>query len=463
MQRKPKRTIELVLLDRVGVISAKELVQLPTHKWVHLRQMITDAHKSNPSNDLAKCLLCGCPVFIQSKHLDGRKLPLFVHYGGAEHCPWSSGKTIHPKAARASQYQGNQESPAHRLLCDQVAKLAELDVRVSSATVSRYLPPTENAYGRFPDVLIQRHDGSRYAIEIQLSNTFQTEISERCLHYERENVPLIWLLLGTDFPQGPASQSFQDVIMRHRGNAFVLDMAAYAESKRRQKLIVKCYLQIDDSAFDAGQLVDLDDLTIPRSNVPYWKDCLTPLLLGKAESAREPWRIALRQRSPELDYDDFDQQPFLEANDNLCDRVEGLRKWQTQNRHGRWLFANLIAVAFSLLSYAAGRFRNYATHQPNVQGLMNSKLPSENMLPFATIMKTLLTQTAANSLLDGSVGKHLQRALADSQSEGLECCPVLWAAVSELFPEVFDRLLRLQLQELGELPPWATPSEPPLE
>jgi competence CoiA-like predicted nuclease len=69
-----------------------------------------------------------------------------------------------------------------------------------------------------------------FAIEFQLSGTFQTEISARCKNYEYAGIPLLWILFGMD-TSADVQQSFHDVIRRHRGNAFVLDPSACPEGR----------------------------------------------------------------------------------------------------------------------------------------------------------------------------------------------------------------------------------------
>jgi hypothetical protein len=455
-RRRPRRTIEHVAVERVGPVSAEQLIGMPHYHWGLLRNKITDERQEG--RNLAHCLKCGRPVFISVRRFGERRLPYFQHFqDGDTSCPWFSGQTLHPDKARAAQYQGQQESYAHRFLCNEIARLALLDARFTSAEVSQYLPPTENRSGRYPDVLPTRNDGWRIAIEIQLSNTFQTEISARCLHYDREGIPLLWVFYGVDLHGGDVLQSFRDVLLRHRYNAFFLDTDAVAESQRRQTLVLKCYVGDLNGNFDQGRLVTLDDLKSPPKGLPFFEDQITPALaaqLAQGEQARRRWEAALRTRP---DDEDLDGPTFLEANDQLCILVPELAVWQAEDPFNRWLFANLIAVLLSTLSYAEGDFRNYASRQLNALSMLNSKLPSQNMLPFATIMGEFLTKTRASALLTTTVGEHLNRALAAGEGKFVLESEVPWFAVRALFPEVFDPWLRLQLEELGALPAWATP------
>ncbi|WP_269717181.1 DUF6035 family protein [Caulobacter sp. NIBR2454] len=458
MSKQPKRIIEHALLEGIGPISAERLLGLPETEWGLLRSAITDARRAQPPRHIARCLMCSGAIFIQARAFRGLRLPYFAHFkGGDATCPWHTGETLHPDDARALQYGGAQESAAHRMLCEQIAELAARDDRCISAEVSKYLTPTDNERGRYPDVLILRRNAPKIAVEIQLSNTFQTEVSARCLHYEREGVGLLWVLYGLDMRAHDLPQSFRDVVLRHRGNAFLLDDEAVAESLSRRTLVLKCYLRGPDGSFDAGRLVTLDDLTFPTRGPPYLEDRITPGLLARGEAARAPWRAALRGRSSDFSYADLRGPAFLAANDHLCGSVPSLRQWEAETYQGQWLIANLIAVVFSALSHANGTFRNYASRQDNVQALLNSKLPSENLLPFALIMQEILRRAGTNDLLLGSVGKHLERALALGDGNFVLDYEAPWSAIESLLPELFDPLLRFELETLDALPTWARP------
>ena len=124
-------------------------------------------------------------------------------------------------------------------MCEQVAELVAMDERYIRHEVAQYLPPTESAHGRFPDVYVEWKGFGPFAVEFQMSGTFQTEISFRGKHYEREGIPLLWVLFGID-TDSQISQSFLDVIRRHRGNAFVLDTRAIEASKKQRTLVLSC-------------------------------------------------------------------------------------------------------------------------------------------------------------------------------------------------------------------------------
>jgi len=194
MKKQPRRIIEEVMFDFLGPLTARELLAMPRDGWETLRAGITD-HRYGKTGRVARCIACQGEVYITTAK--GR--PLFAHYQGSDPgCLWHSGRNMHPNEARAAQYQGRQQSEAHRRMCDLIAELCALDERCEWTTVNEYRKSTENEHGRFPDVLVDWRGFGQFAVEYQMSHTFQTEVSQRCIHYEHEGIPLLWVL--SSFP-----------------------------------------------------------------------------------------------------------------------------------------------------------------------------------------------------------------------------------------------------------------------
>ncbi len=176
----------------------------------------------------------------------------------------------------------------HRLLCNLIAELAAADPRAEAVTVDEYLPPTANAHGRYPDVYVRWGGLPPMAIELQLSRTFQTEISARCVHYDREGIALIWVLYGVELDAEDIPQSFRDVLSRHRMNAFLLDQAAIEASHAQNTLVLSYRLAKPGGGFEPSRQVRLDALTFPSGGLPFVKDRLTPGLVATGIHATAP-------------------------------------------------------------------------------------------------------------------------------------------------------------------------------
>lgn len=456
MAKEPQRIIECALFEgEIGPISAAELMGMPEDRWGMLRQIITDARRGKPPRDEARCLMCGGPVFIKTRVFGSRRLPLFAHYqGGDENCPWFNGRTKDPADVRAAQYQGNQESIPHRMLCNRIAELAAADERHVRAAVDKYLPPTENEHGRYPDVHIEWNGFPPFVIELQLSRTFQTEISDRGHHYAREGIPLIWVLYGLDLMAGDLPQSFRDVIIRHRNNAFTISSNSIRESVRQRTLVLGCHLKALDGQFEAERLVRLDELTFPKKGLPYFDDRVAPGLLADAEKIRRPWWSELKQRAPANETACFHRE-LNHLFDDLCQHIPELHLWFERDIEHKGHLIQAVAVVFSVITYARGEFVNLVTRQPNVVGMLNSKLISRGFAPFAHVTEVLLKRTAAHDLLEGSVRTHLERAHKSATVQVSER-DLVWKVLAKLVPEVFDPVCRRELAELGALPRWAS-------
>lgn len=420
-ERQPQRIVQAALVESIGPISAQDLLRMPEDSWGILRDRITD-RRYGKEGLTASCMACGGGVYIRTARRRSVRYPLFAHYSGANPvCPWHHGPNTPIDDARAAQYRGRQESDFHRLMCEQVAALVALDPRYVRHTVAEYLAPTETEHGRFPDVYVEWEGFGPFAIEFQLSGTFQTEISARCKHYEREGIPLLWILFGIDTAE-QLQQSIIDVIRRHRGNAFVLDPSAVAASKEQKTLVLSCYLRKGDG-FEPARLVRFDELTIPRSKIPYLEDRIIAPLLQDIERRRLPWFEALSGWDREA--------PLLGL-----ERQQGL----------------LVAAAFSIVSAANKKERNYASKHPNIRAMLNTYLKAGKLAGYADLLTRIIANSAMDQILESTVGEHLRRHRAESQAgeQSQE-----WQLLRELLPEALDPVVRAEMKYLDALPNWA--------
>lgn len=431
MVRKPRRIIEEVIFDDLGPLSANELMAMSRDGWESLRAGITD-HRNGKGGLVARCIGCQGKVYVKTSQ--GR--PLFAHYQGSDpRCPWYTGRNMHPDDARAAQYRGQQESEAHRRMCELIAELAALDARCLDTKVDKYLPPTEGSYGRYPDVLVDWQSFGRFAVEYQMSHTFQTEVSQRCIHYDREGMALVWVLSSFDPDRVP--QAVSDVVHRHRGNAFVLDQQAVSASREKRTLVLTCYLSNGDG-YDPPILVRFDALTFPQAGRPFLEDRLAGPLLERIRQRRMPYFRALR---------------------SWGDRMTALPLTDLQPFDDRKRIDRLVAAAFSIVAEAAGRPENFASSHANVKGMLNTYLNSGSLAPYACLLTKLIENTSAAALLKGKVGEHLRRCVYARQQgevQQVDERSAEWKLLRELLPEALDPFIRQQLADAEELPSWAS-------
>ena len=267
-------------------------------------------------------------------------------------------------------------------------------------------------------------------IEFQLSNTFQIEISERINFYEKKRIPLLWILGWFD-PKRKMPQSFRDVIRQHRNNAFVLDKAAIEESRKRHTLVLTCYLLNKTGDCDTQKPVRFDKLHFPKPglpyHLPYCEDRIVKPRLKEIKERRLLGRVLLEKWEK-------DRSKLLEGLKPPLDI--------------------LFAAAYSIVSRAAGKEHNYASKHPNVIAMLNTFLYWDKLSPYTDLLTQLIKNTAANTLLTTSVGKHLRRhaALEQKDEKSYE-----WKLLKKFFPEALDPSVRNLLRLYDKLPKWAQP------
>lgn len=427
MTRTPQRTVEAALMEGdegKWPVTALDLLTMPENSWGVIRDRITD-RRNGKDGLLAYCMACGNRVFVRTSKLGGEGRPLFQHYKGSDpSCPWYQGENANPNKVRAEQYNGLQESEFHRHMCDLIGELAALDERYIKHRINQYLPPDINSNGRFPDVYVMWESFGPFVVEFQLSSTFQTEISARCKHYEYEGVPLLWVLFGVDVYR-KLPQNIDDIIRRHRGNAFVIDHASVQASREQRTLVLSCFLK-NEAGFDPPKLVRFDELTIPRTKLPFYEDRIVKPLLKEFTERRRPWFEALKE---------WDHYSPIFNFDNIQSR--------------------LIAAAFSIVANANGKDKNYASRHPNIVNMLHTFLSAGNFSPYCDLLQEIMRKIARSTSLLDKTRDHFKRYRSHQQvAEG----SLEWETLKNLLPEVLDPRIRDELQYLDALPDWANPN-----
>lgn len=457
-----QRTIEVADFELPrGGVSIQQLMAMSRATWDHLRSEINRRRRQDPTRPLARCRLCKGPVFIRSHFAGGNHAPVYAHYPESPvDCPWHQGVNLKPDDARAAQYEGHQESALHRWMCDTIAELLAKDPRCTNVTVNTYRRPAIEKRGRYPDVYAELDGFGNFAIEIQLSKPFAPEIAARHLHYEMEGIALIWVFreLCAELPQG-----FHDVITLQRGNAFLFDDHAFAASNKREMLVLNAVLEDDHGGFLKPRPVVLDDLDINNGRAVFLEDRRSNRLLAYCRAGREEWWEAFAKAPPsDFDYP-FNEPCFLSVWNSIKMIVPALSRWKDQMWseqlvRGDRQFAELSAILFSIARTAVtGKDRVYVTRYTDSSALtamLNAKLTAHAFMPYAMLIEMMLATTSARDRLNR---QSLARAFAKAKSEVPQIEPghPVWTAVTRLFPEIFDGLLRAELQDVGKLPTWA--------
>lgn len=449
--RPPKRTIELVQFDgMLGFITADQLLTADEKYWRQWRSKLTDGSRGDRKGYVAKCFLCEGRVYIYVVKSKSGEAPAFSHYEGeGDGCAWHIGRNLTPDEERKLQYRGEQESPLHHELCEDIYRFVSADARCTESTCNRRLYAFDGDKWKVPDVSATLTGVGRLTIELQLSKTFQTEISERTIFYNRERIGLIWVFHGKLPDKETLSTSLKDVIHRQRGNAFVLDYESRIASHEKRTLVLKGYLQ-KDAGFEPGRLVRLDELTIPAMGCMYLEDRLIPPMLSTLAAYRNKCESSLQ------DADAPDLTLFTDAELRIL-RCEfpGLRvNDQT---------LKFIATILSIIAHAKGAPKQFASRQPNVTAMLNTYLDPKKatgLAPYAAMLESLIAATASKSLLKGTIGEHIKRA-KESYGKGphfhvgIGMDSPEGRLLTKLVPEVFDVKPRAMLMDFESLPAWA--------
>lgn len=436
--RSPQRTIEEVFIEGKGPLTSAQLLAMHSDEWGFLRDEATRFHRTGEGLSL-RCHECGGPVYVKAVRSQGElSRPMFAHYKDADrNCPWFTGDTITPDDARAEQYQGQQVSAAHEQICALIEELVRLDSRYIRSTRGSYLPPVENERGRYPDVYVEWEGVRPFVVEYQRSSTFQNEVTDRTLHYAREGISLLWVFSHLD--QENLKQSFQDVIRRHRGNAFVLDQAAVAASREQRTLVLSCYLR-QGNTFGAPVLVRYDSLKIPKQNLPFYEDRIVEPLLERIDARRRPYFLALAE--------------WVQAERVGPIKIDELQALKSEKAD------RLIAAAFSIVATANGSKKNYASRHPELKEMLNTFLDGGALAPYADLLERLIRKTALRGLMETSV-----KTVMDRVRNGWEKKPIPtdqvdeysaeWQLLRDLLPEALDPVRRAELDFYEALPEWA--------
>lgn len=450
-----------LILPGPGVVSAEDLVAMPEQIWRALRQKITDGFKGGQHGFSATCMFPGCGgnVFISEKAKGERRYPYFAHREGEGlGCPWHTHAQMSLADARAAQYQGNQVSPAHEFLCKELARLVRLDKRFLSVEIDKtYVEGDGATHGRFPDVRFKWDGLPECVLEVQLSRTFQPEISERGLFYQSKGMPLLWVLHGVEPKMENLPTAFRDVIHRHKLNAFMLDQEAIDASERQQTLVLRCLILDADWKLSETLLVRFDQLTFPDLGLPYYRNMLLPNL-SEIRQRRAPWATALRALM-KMD---------IRWRENNLDIPEVTAAFEALPvpfpvLGERYVFARLMAVSLTILSEATRivgareGYENFMYHRmPNLTASLNHFLQVRDaQQSFARVIEILTSRTAVHGHLNSSVEVHIMRA-ARAWPDQISHSHPMFLMLKWLIPEVFDDVVREELRLAGKLPGWAT-------
>jgi hypothetical protein len=213
------------------------------------------------------------------------------------------------------------------------------------------------------------------------------------------------------------------------------------------------------------RLVALDDLQAGSGRSVFLEDRRSDLLEAWCKKERDHWWKALRDaRQLKPDWP-FYSDALASAWEALAHDVPGLPAWEAEfwavrsdraRAHTAMVFAILSSVAHSAEKGTPVLHITKFKGENAVLQMLNSKLMSADFRHCAGLIETFLLNSAFSHLL---MTPSLVRKLAEARQadEQIGESHPLWQAMARLFPEIFNGVVRAELQDLGRLPNWALP------
>ncbi len=181
---------------------------------------------------------------------------------------------------RIQAYNASREAEEHEKLTSFINDYLKIDPNViGDPEVEKIVQGkvASTAWKR-PDVKCNYKD-QEMVFEVQISNTWLSDIIARDSFYKKEKVAIIWVFNQFDPLQANLNLTQADIIYNNpEANAFVLDEAAMKASKAANRLMLTCHYRVPCIDFNKMEidilwkhsLVALEDLCIdPETFKPY--------------------------------------------------------------------------------------------------------------------------------------------------------------------------------------------------
>jgi hypothetical protein len=248
-------------------------------------------------------------LFTRLRKHGETKNRFFSHRAPADQdCPWLHRARLNRSQQEALHYFRQHESETHRRLKHLIADLLRDDplTQSGSVVIDRFLiGKVLRGERKKPDVRAV-WKGLPLVFELQLGNTFISEVVRRDYFYAGEGRHLIWVFSSAR----PDLAAALDELHHNRGNLFVLDAAAQAASLTAGRVMLTCqYLRprLDEQALEIVDevescLVTLDELTFPTDDLrPFFidGDVLREPLEARLDVLREERQQAVERRRQE--------------------------------------------------------------------------------------------------------------------------------------------------------------------
>jgi competence CoiA-like predicted nuclease len=274
MENKIKRTINEVLDIETGeCIISNDFFKKDIAELTSLRSELDKAIRGI-REPLFTCYYCKQKIRIRGGNTRGanRKEDIFhfAHLNDSDDCHIKTNNVYTKDEVDRIKYNGAKESILHQKIKGNIAEFLNINLEVKkeifNIEVEKIIRNQVSKSWKKPDINAY-FLGKRMAIELQLSTTWLSVITQRQEFYKNEGIYIFWVFHSFDEDDYQRKLTINDVVYTNNQNAYIFDEETYELSKKENDLILKCYFKTyfrNEMALEEyweNEFIKLSDLT----------------------------------------------------------------------------------------------------------------------------------------------------------------------------------------------------------
>lgn len=200
------------------------------------------------------------------------------------------------ESKRIQEYNYHKESEEHIELKEDISHFLKHtngvvanSVKVEKVIKGQAVPNT----WKKPDIQFKTTKGKKFVVEIQLANTWLSDIVKRDLFYEKEGIIILWVFNKFE-PNGFEKTTKKDIYYNNPFiNVFVFDEAAKQQSSKTGELHLNCYYKAPEKTGRDSFIVNWHNKVVSINQIKIYKQSGKPYffdsfdLINKAEEWRQ--------------------------------------------------------------------------------------------------------------------------------------------------------------------------------
>ncbi|MBI2471239.1 MAG: hypothetical protein HYV59_08375, partial [Planctomycetes bacterium] len=326
MGKKYKRTIEEVLNYETGEeIKADDFFKKPLNEIFKYRGELDKAIHGY-RQPLFVCYYCKQPINIRG----GKGSPIkrkiatlhFEHFKDSDECSIKTKGKFTKEEIERIRYNGAKESNLHINLKNEIASCLRINALhqkgISNVGIEEVIKnQAVSKEWKKPDINAIYH-GKKLVIELQLSTTFLSVITERQHFYKENKIFILWVFHHFNLSEEIRKFTDNDVIYSNNQNAFVFDSEAAEKSKTENDLVLKCYY--NTYSRQGSQITENWQSTFVKSSDLTFDETNYKIYYHDTENQRKEALNGIAQYNKELE--ESEKKRTLEENERVRKRRE---------------------------------------------------------------------------------------------------------------------------------------------